>query len=610
MSNIRSVIEHYSGEFSGVKCCCPIHTEKTPSLQIYEDTESWHCFGECSEGGDAATFIMRMEDCRFPEAVRIYQEITGDEETYAPKVQLNLEDIVGQTFNSEVNEKIKEQTGVDSKGYRGIRTDTSKPFGVRYEYSQEDGSVSATYYPCTQNYELSGYKIRRHPKNFTNPYGETGKDCDLFMQFKFQTFSDTVVIVGGEIDALSLYQTLLDNQKNKQYNPIAVVSPTIGESGAHKQVQAQYKFFSQFKRIIVALDNDAAGKEAAEKVCKVLPRGKVYVMKLRYKDPNEYLQNGKQQELVNDFWAAVPWTPSGVHASSTLYDAALNYTSVERLSLPPFMGKVAEMFGGGWVKNELSVIFAQTSQGKSLYVDSCVTHWVMNEPNEVVGVMSLEATKDKYATNIISRYLGVNLNSMQGQDRLDYLSREDVKVKVQEFLVDAEGKDRFYVYDSRGAGIEETKASILEMIIQLGVTILVADPYSDLMAGMSLEEQESFVAWLKKLILEYPQLSVVLICHTRKLASGQAGSLTESDIIGSSTVMKSAAQTISIERDKLHENPILRNVSKVTVHKNRHSSSTGLACEVYFDYKTGLLYEWEEYQRNNPEILEGIISDD
>lgn len=518
-------------------------------------------------------------------------------------------DLVGTEFNEDIHNKLKDISGVDSRNYRGIRSDISKPFGVRYTYREEDGSVAATYYPCTKDSKLVGYKVRHHPKRF-EAIGETGKDCDLFMQFKFPTHKDAVVICAGEVDSLTLYQVLADNQSNKKYNSTAVVSPTIGESGAWRQVQAHYKFFEKHSKIVVCMDEDEAGRQAAEKICKVLPRGKVHIMRLRYKDCNEYLEKGKEQELVNDFWAAKPWTPSGVHASSTLYDAALNYTSVERLSLPSFMSKVADMFGGGWVKNELSVIFAQTSQGKSLYVDSCVTHWVMNEPNEIVGVMSLEATKDKYATNIISRYLGVNLNSMQGKDRLEYLSREDVKAKVQEFLVDREGKDRFYVYDSRGAGIEETKASILEMIIQLGVTILVADPYSDLMAGMSLEEQESFVAWLKKLILEYPQLSVVLICHTRKLASGQAGSLTESDIIGSSTVMKSAAQTISIERDKLHENPILRNVSKVTVHKNRHSSSTGLACEVYFDYKTGTLYEWEEYKRNNPEILEGIEYDD
>lgn len=512
-------------------------------------------------------------------------------------------EIVGSYFDEEVNAKLKTITGVDSKGYRGIRTDISKPFGVRYEYSQEDGSVVKTYYPTTKDGKLVGYKVRKHPKDFTSPIGETGRDCELFGQFKFKTFANTVLIVGGEHDCLAAFSMLFDAQKNKNFNPIAVVSPTIGESGAHKQIQAQYKFFEGFSSVIIAMDADKAGDAATEKIAKILPRGKVKIMKMRYKDPNEYIAKGKEQEFINDFWASKTWTPSGVHASSTLYDAALSYTNVERLTLPKFLGKASDMFGGGWVKNELSVIFAQTSQGKSLFVDSCVTHWVMNETKEVVGVMSLEATKDKYATNIISRHLGVNLNAMQGDDRLTYLSRSDVKENIQQFLVREDGTDRFFVYDSRGAGIEDVKASILEMVIQLGVTLLVADPYSDLTMGMDLAAQEEFVAWLKKLILEYPQLSVVLICHTRKVQGGQTSTLTESDIIGSSTVMKSAAQTVSIERDKLHKNPILRNVSKVTIHKNRHASETGLACEVYFDKATGMLHDWAIYQEEHPEIV-------
>lgn len=511
-------------------------------------------------------------------------------------------DLVGSHFDEAVHEKLKGITGVDPKGYRGIRPDISKPFGVRYEYSEEDGSVSKTYYPCTKDGKLVGYKVRKHPKQF-EAVGETGKDVDLFMEFKFTTFKDTVVICGGEHDALAAYSMLFDAQKNKNFNPIAVVSPTIGESGAHKQIQARYKFFERYTSCVICMDSDEVGYQSAEKIAKVLPRGRVKIMKMRYKDANEYLLKGKEQEFVNDYWASKTWTPSGVHASSTLYDAALSYTNVERLTLPPFLKKASDMFGGGWVKNELNVIFASTSQGKSLFVDSCVTHWVMNETQEVVGVMSLEATKDKYATNIISRYLGVNLNAMQGQERLDYLSRPDVKDKIDKFLTHNGSGDRFFVYDSRGAGIEEVKASILEMVIRLGVTLLVADPYSDLTMGMDLAAQEDFVAWLKKLILEYPQLSVVLICHTRKTPGGQNTSLTESDIIGSSTVMKSAAQTVSIERDKLHKNPILRNVSKVTIHKNRHASDTGLACEVYFDKTTGTLHDWADYQEEHPEIV-------
>lgn len=35
---------------------CPIHTERTPSLYIYPDTQTWHCYGACGRGGDVIEF--------------------------------------------------------------------------------------------------------------------------------------------------------------------------------------------------------------------------------------------------------------------------------------------------------------------------------------------------------------------------------------------------------------------------------------------------------------------------------------------------------------------------------------------------------------------------
>lgn len=510
--------------------------------------------------------------------------------------------VVGSYFDKEVNEKIKAQTGVDSKGYRGIRTDVSRPFGVRYSYSEEDGSVNATYYPTTQNYDISGYKLRRHPKDFTSPVGEVGKDCELFGQFKFKTATGTVLICGGEHDALAAFQMLSDAQKNKQYDPVACVSPTIGESGAHKQIQKQYAFFSQFKKCVIAMDSDKAGQEAAEKIAKVLPRGRVFVMNMRLKDCNQYVQEGREQEFINDFWQAKPYSPAGVHASSGLLAAAMEYANLNQLTLPPFMVKAQNMFGGGLVKNELTCCFAKTSVGKSLFVDSMVVHWVLNEPTEVVGVLSLEATKDKWATNILSNYLGVRLINLKGEERKEYLSRPDVKEKAEPFLMKEDGTPRFWVCDERGASVDVVKDKILEMIIQLGVTILVADVYSDLMAGLSLEAQEELVAWFKKLIKEYPQVSVILVCHTRKTDNNSQ--LTETDIIGTSTIMKSAAQTFSLERDKLAEDEFTRNCTRVTIHKNRHFSDTGPAGIVYFDKETSRLYDLDEYLVEHPEINE------
>lgn len=52
-----------------VWCCCPFHNEKTPSCKIDTVNQLWHCFG-CGEGGDVFSYIMKLEDLSFIEAVR------------------------------------------------------------------------------------------------------------------------------------------------------------------------------------------------------------------------------------------------------------------------------------------------------------------------------------------------------------------------------------------------------------------------------------------------------------------------------------------------------------------------------------------------------------
>ena len=58
------------------KGCCPFHSEKTPSFTVYEDTQSYYCFG-CQKGGDAITFIRDIENLDYVESVKFLAERAG-----------------------------------------------------------------------------------------------------------------------------------------------------------------------------------------------------------------------------------------------------------------------------------------------------------------------------------------------------------------------------------------------------------------------------------------------------------------------------------------------------------------------------------------------------
>ena len=53
---------------TNLKGLCPFHSEKTPSFTVFPATKSCHCFG-CGAGGDVITFIMRVENLDYVEAL-------------------------------------------------------------------------------------------------------------------------------------------------------------------------------------------------------------------------------------------------------------------------------------------------------------------------------------------------------------------------------------------------------------------------------------------------------------------------------------------------------------------------------------------------------------
>lgn len=75
---VHLVSQHVTLKKAGrtYKALCPFHGEKTPSFVVFPETGRWHCFG-CGEGGDAFSFLMKIENLTFPEALRRLAEEAG-----------------------------------------------------------------------------------------------------------------------------------------------------------------------------------------------------------------------------------------------------------------------------------------------------------------------------------------------------------------------------------------------------------------------------------------------------------------------------------------------------------------------------------------------------
>jgi DNA primase len=130
--------------------CCPFHNEKTPSFYVSPVKQIFKCFG-CSKGGSVFDFVMEIEGCSFPEAVRIVADKTGvavpvetgdareSEERESLRAELiRFNQWAAEFFEQNTTETAEGRRALDYLSRRGVSEETRKTFRLGYAPNSYD----------------------------------------------------------------------------------------------------------------------------------------------------------------------------------------------------------------------------------------------------------------------------------------------------------------------------------------------------------------------------------------------------------------------------------------------------------------------------------------
>jgi len=121
---------------------CPFHSEKTPSFFVFPETQTWHCFGACGEGGDVFTFIMKRENLSFGEALRLLARRAGvelepltPEQARAAAQRERLREVMSAAATYYHNQLLHSPAGEEARAYlrrRELTVETVERFQLGY----------------------------------------------------------------------------------------------------------------------------------------------------------------------------------------------------------------------------------------------------------------------------------------------------------------------------------------------------------------------------------------------------------------------------------------------------------------------------------------------
>ncbi len=357
-----------------LRALCPFHTEKTPSFFVYPDSQSWHCFGACSTGGDVFAFIMKKENIDFGEALRVLAQRAGvnlpskvekdpekDKKERLYRVnEAAVEYFHNQLLNSPAAEKARQyltNRGVSAKTIIDFQIGLSPNGGellkrhlLEKGYTEtelldagliiasDDGKTHDRFrgrlmFPIQDDRKhINGFGARvlddSLPKYMNSPqtaiFDKSGSLYGINLASPAIRQQNLAVIVEGYMDVIIAHQYGFAN-----------VIASMGTAITEKQVNILKRLTGN---LALALDADSAGEEAmlrcvvyenildSELKVIILPKGK---------DPDEVIKENASawQELVENAIPVIDYTFDIVKANLNL-DTASGKSSVARRLLP------------------------------------------------------------------------------------------------------------------------------------------------------------------------------------------------------------------------------------------------------------------------------------
>ena len=327
-SDIERIISGYvplSRKGRNLSGLCPFHSEKTPSFFVYPQTQSFYCFG-CGAGGDVITFIRRIENLEYMEAVRFLAEKCG---LTVPDSQQEDERAVQRRRILEINREtvrffhaqLMSEQGKQAYDYltrRGRDRKTIRHFGLGYapegwrvlsDYLKTKGFTDEEMVAANvavNSKRGSVYDRFRNRVMFPiidlrgNVVGFGGRALDdqgakylntsdtpvfkksrnLFaMNFAKTSKQPGLILAEGYMDVIAIHQAGFDNA-------IATLGTALTDE--------QARLISQYTdKVILAYDSDGPGQAATKRAINIFDEVGVKVSVLSMtgaKDPDEFIQ--------------------------------------------------------------------------------------------------------------------------------------------------------------------------------------------------------------------------------------------------------------------------------------------------------------------------------